>query len=154
MIFFSRRLATLLQEAEPGREGAREPGRRGRAAPVFPLPANPEARPMSDKNPSRYTGALVLAGPVLALTATILSLAAGSGLRLPCGPVWFRAALWCLLTVLSCVLWRALRVTPGFERRQMDALRKELDQNYNEENDIRQPSVDMRQKKLSSIYRT
>ena len=48
--------------------------------------------------------------------------------------------------------WRALRVT-GFERRQMDALRKELDQNYKEDNDIRQPSADMRQKKLPSIYR-
>ncbi len=49
--------------------------------------------------------------------------------------------------------WRALRVT-GFERRQMDALRRELDQNYEAENDIRQPSADMRPKKLSSIYRT
>ena len=49
--------------------------------------------------------------------------------------------------------WRALKVT-GFERRQMDALRRELNQNYNEENDIRQPSADVRQKKLSSIYRT
>ena len=49
--------------------------------------------------------------------------------------------------------WRALRVT-GFERRQMDALRRELDQDYEAENDIRKPSADMRQKKLSSIYRT
>ena len=49
--------------------------------------------------------------------------------------------------------WRALKVT-GFERRQMDALRRELDQNYEAENDIRQPSADVRQKKLSSIYRT
>ncbi len=48
---------------------------------------------------------------------------------------------------------RVLRVT-GFERRQMDTLRRELDQNYEEENDIRKPSADMRQKKLSSIYRT
>ncbi len=31
--------------------------------------------------------------------------------------------------------WRVLRVT-GFERRQMDTLRRELDQNYEEENDI------------------
>ena len=49
--------------------------------------------------------------------------------------------------------WRALKVT-GFELRQMDALRRELDQNYKEDNDIRQPSADVRQKKLSSIYRT
>ncbi len=49
--------------------------------------------------------------------------------------------------------WRALRIT-GFERRQMDALRRELDQNYEEENDIRKPSADMRPKKLSSINRT
>lgn len=49
--------------------------------------------------------------------------------------------------------WRALKVT-GFERRQMDALRRELDQNYEAENDIRQPSADMRPKKSSNIYRT
>ena len=36
--------------------------------------------------------------------------------------------------------WRALEVT-GFERRQMDVLRRELDQNYEAENDISQPSV-------------
>ena len=63
---------------------------------------------MSDRNPSRYTRALVLAGPALALLATILSLAAGSGLRL-LGAVWFCAALWSLLTALSCVLWRGFR---------------------------------------------
>ena len=49
--------------------------------------------------------------------------------------------------------WRALKVT-GFEYRQMDAARRELSQNYEAENDIRQPSVDVRQKKLASIYRT
>ena len=49
--------------------------------------------------------------------------------------------------------WRALRVT-GFERRQMDTLRRELYQNYEEDKDIRQPSADVRHKKLSSIYRT
>ena len=49
--------------------------------------------------------------------------------------------------------WRALKVT-GFERCQMDALRRELDQNYEAENDISQSSADMRPKKLSSIYRT
>ena len=49
--------------------------------------------------------------------------------------------------------WRALRVT-GFERRQVDALRRELDQKYEAENDIRKPSADMRPKKLSSTYRT
>ena len=96
------------EEDEAGREGAREPGRRGRAAPAFPSPETPEARPMSDKNPSPYTRALVLAGPGLALLATIPSLAAGSGLRL-LGAVWFCAVLWSLLTALSCVLWRGLR---------------------------------------------
>ena len=64
---------------------------------------------MSNRNPSPYTRALVLAGPGLALLATILSLSAGSGLRLPLGAVWFCAALWCLLTALSCVLWRGFR---------------------------------------------
>ena len=63
---------------------------------------------MSDKNPSRYTRALILAGPGTALLATILSLAAGSGLRL-LGAVWACAALWCLFTALSCVLWRGFR---------------------------------------------
>ncbi|MCY4383783.1 MAG: hypothetical protein OXE44_11605 [Nitrospinae bacterium] len=63
---------------------------------------------MSDPNPSPYTRALVLAGPTLALIATILSLAAGSGLRL-LWAVWFCAALWCLLTALPCVLWRGFR---------------------------------------------
>ena len=37
---------------------------------------------MSNRNPYPYTRALVLAGPGLALLATICSLAAGSGLRL------------------------------------------------------------------------
>ena len=64
---------------------------------------------MSDKNPSRYTRSLVLAGPVLAFLATICSLAAGSGFRLLLGVVWFCAALWSLLTALSCVLWRGFR---------------------------------------------
>ncbi len=63
---------------------------------------------MSEPNPSRCTRTLVLAGPALALLATILSLAAGSGLRL-LWAVWFCAALWCLLTALPCVLWRGFR---------------------------------------------
>ena len=63
---------------------------------------------MSEPNPSRYTRALVLAGPALALLATILSLAAGIGLR-PLGAVWVCSALWSLLTALSCVLWRGFR---------------------------------------------
>ena len=63
---------------------------------------------MTNWNPSRSTRALVLAGPILALLATILSLVAGIGLR-PLGAVWAFAALWCLLTALSCVLWRGFR---------------------------------------------
>ena len=63
---------------------------------------------MSYHNPSRYTRALVLAGPAAALLITVFSLANGSGLRL-LGAVWFCAALWCLLTALSCVLWRGFR---------------------------------------------
>ncbi len=50
--------------------------------------------------------------------------------------------------------WRALKIT-GFERRQMEALRRALDQNYEEENELnRRPSADMRQKKVSSNSRT
>ena len=63
---------------------------------------------MTKNNPSRSARLLVLAGPALALLATILLLAAGSGLR-PLGFVWVCAALWCLLTALSCVLWRGFR---------------------------------------------
>ncbi len=63
---------------------------------------------MSDPNPSPYARALVLAGPALALLATIFSLAAGSGLRL-LWDVWFCAALWAFIAALSCVLWRGFR---------------------------------------------
>ena len=63
---------------------------------------------MTDPKPSRSARLLVLAGPALALLATILYLAAGIGLR-PLGVVWVCAALWSLLTALSCVLWRGFR---------------------------------------------
>ncbi len=42
---------------------------------------------MTNRNPSRSTRVLVLAGPALALLATILSLATGIGLRLLVGAV-------------------------------------------------------------------
>ena len=84
--------------------GAGEAGRR----PLSLHPLTLEARPMSNRKPSRYTRALVLAGPALALLATILLLATGTGLR-PLWAVWACSALWCLLTALSCVLWRGLR---------------------------------------------
>ena len=65
---------------------------------------------MTNRNPSpsRRAGVLVLAGPGLALLATILSLAAGISLCPP-GAIWAIAALWSLLTALSCVLWRGFR---------------------------------------------
>ncbi len=63
---------------------------------------------MTKNNPSRSARLLVLAGPATALLATILLLAAGSGLR-HLGAVWISAALWGLLTALSCVLWRGFR---------------------------------------------
>ena len=63
---------------------------------------------MTNPKPSRGERLLVLAGPGLALLATILSLAAGSDLS-PLGAVWVCATLWCLLTALSCVLWRGFR---------------------------------------------
>ncbi len=63
---------------------------------------------MSNRNPSRYARALVLAGPALALLATILSLAAGSGLRL-LWAVWTASVLWAFISALSCVLWRGFR---------------------------------------------
>ena len=64
---------------------------------------------MTNRNPSRYTRVLVLEGLGLALLATILSLAAGIGLRPPLGAVWACSALWSLLTAFSCVLWRGFR---------------------------------------------
>ena len=63
---------------------------------------------MTNPEPSRGERLLVLAGPALALLATICSLAAGSSLRI-LGAVWACAAFWCLLTALSCVLWRGFR---------------------------------------------
>ena len=63
---------------------------------------------MTKNNPSCGARLLVLAGLGLALLATILYLAAGIGLR-PLGVVWAFAALWSLLTALSCVLWRGFR---------------------------------------------
>ena len=63
---------------------------------------------MTNPKPSRGERLLVLAGPGLALLATILSLAAGNGLR-HLGAVWACAALWCLLTALLCALWRGFR---------------------------------------------
>ena len=67
---------------------------------------------MTNRNPSRGARLLVLAGPATALLATILSLAAGVGLR-HLGAVWACAALWSLLTALPCVLWRGFRSGDG-----------------------------------------
>ena len=63
---------------------------------------------MTNLNPSRSARLLVLAGLGLALLATILLLAAGSGFRY-LGAVWACSALWSLLTGLWCVLWRGFR---------------------------------------------
>ena len=50
--------------------------------------------------------------------------------------------------------WRAIRVT-DFERRQMDAVRQELDQEYEARNGLKQKSsADAHQPKLSSTSRT
>lgn len=40
----------------------------------------------------------------------------------------------------------------GFKRRRMDALRRELEQSYQTENVLRNPSANMRPKELSGIY--
>ena len=50
--------------------------------------------------------------------------------------------------------WRAIRIT-DFERRQMNALKRELDQEYEVQNGLRtKPSVDANQTLLSSSSRT
>lgn len=46
--------------------------------------------------------------------------------------------------------WDALKIN-GFHSRQMDALKPELDYNPEEENDLRQFSVDARQVEFRSI---
>ena len=74
-----------LHRALPGREGAREPGLRGRAAPAFPSPADQEARPSSNRNPSRYAWVPVLAGP-LQRSSPQSSLSRQASASVPCGP--------------------------------------------------------------------
>ena len=50
--------------------------------------------------------------------------------------------------------WRALKIT-GFESRRMEAMRRALNKNYEEENELRRkPSADMPQMTVSSIIRT
>ena len=63
---------------------------------------------MTNHNPSRRARTLVLAGPALALLATVFALLTGTGLRFLCG-IWFAAALWSFLTALAHVLWRGFR---------------------------------------------
>ena len=63
---------------------------------------------MKNPNPSRTARVFVLAGPALALMATVFSLTSGSGFGL-IRNVWVGAALWTFLTPLSCVLWRGFR---------------------------------------------
>ena len=63
---------------------------------------------MTNHNPSRSDRTLVLAGPALALLATVFCLLTGTGLRL-LGGIWFAAALWSFVTALAHVLWRGFR---------------------------------------------
>ena len=58
---------------------------------------------MTNPNPSisRRVRAFVLGGPALALAVTVLSVAAGTGIRL-LGGVWFWAAVWTVLAALAC----------------------------------------------------
>ena len=62
---------------------------------------------MTNRNPSGDARALVLAGPGLALLATVFCLV--NGTVLPLGGIWFWAALWSFLTALAHVLWRGFR---------------------------------------------
>ncbi len=63
---------------------------------------------MTDHNPSRGARALVLAGPALTLLFTVFASATGTGAGF-IGDVWTGSVLWCLLSALSCVLWRGFR---------------------------------------------
>ena len=63
---------------------------------------------MTDHDPSRGARTLVLAGPALALVATVFCLLTGTGLRFLRG-VWLGAALWSFVTALAHVLWRGFR---------------------------------------------
>ena len=62
---------------------------------------------MTDPDPSVSwrARAFVLGGLVIALVATVLSVATGTGVRF-LGGVWFRAAVWTALAALACALWR------------------------------------------------
>ncbi len=63
---------------------------------------------MTNRNPSGLTRALVLAGPALALLATVFCLLTGNGVRF-LRDVWFAAALWSFVTALAHVLWLGFR---------------------------------------------
>ena len=63
---------------------------------------------MTNSNPSGLTRALVLAGPALALLATVFCLLTGNGVRF-LRDVWFAAALWSFVTALAHVLWLGFR---------------------------------------------
>ncbi len=52
--------------------------------------------------------AFVLGGIALALAVTVVSVAAGTGVRF-LGGIWFWAAIWTVLAGLTCTLWRGFR---------------------------------------------
>ena len=65
---------------------------------------------MTDPNPSISwrAWAFVLGGLVIALIATVFSVAAVAGVRL-LGGVWFWAGIWTVLAALACALWQGFR---------------------------------------------
>ena len=62
----------------------------------------------SDPSNGRRARVFVLGGLVIALAATVFSVATGTGVRL-LGGIWFWAMIWTALAALACALWRGLR---------------------------------------------
>ncbi len=63
---------------------------------------------MTNLSSSWRTRAFVLGGLVFALVATVIAVAAGTGVRF-LGGIWFWAVIWTVLAALACALWRGLR---------------------------------------------
>ena len=103
------RRASRPEGAEVGRGGGRrEDVREGPGVARDLLNPNPGGTTLTNPYPSRGARTLVLAGPALALLATVFAFATGTGLRFLCG-IWFAAALWTFLAALAGVLWRGFR---------------------------------------------
>ena len=63
---------------------------------------------MKNRKPSAAAHVIILAGPLLALPYSLITLTGGRGVRFICA-AWLLAAIWVFLTALSGALWRGIR---------------------------------------------